>query len=437
MKFYIHTFGCQMNVNESQKVAALLRGRGFQEAPSPEEATLILVNTCSVREKPEKKVFSFIGRVKTPGKTIGVMGCVAQQHGRELLSREPAVDFVVGTQALHRVPEIVSQVLRNRSRIAATPFMDPEDSLTIFREPLAEPGSSAFVSIMQGCDRFCAYCIVPFVRGRERSRPSKEILNEIQGLVAKGVTEVVLLGQNVNRYGMDRKQDLTFPGLLRKIDRISGIRRIRFVTSHPASLNDETIRLFRELKHLCETIHLPFQSGSDRILELMGRGYTREMYLDRIDRLREACPEIAISADVMVGFPGETEKDFSDTLSLIERVRFDTLFSFRFTPRPITRAAAYPRQVDEDEKLKRLQALQALQSRITLEKNREQEGKIKQILVEKPSRYPEQYMMGRARDNRIVHFEAPLSLKGREVKVRIVKGFQNSLLGKLEDGHVH
>ena len=426
-----------MNVNESRKVAALLRRQGFEEALSPEEAGLVLVNTCSVREKPEKKVFSFIGRVKAAGKTIGVMGCVAQQYGREMLEREPAIDFVIGTQALHRIYGVLIRVLEHGERIAMTDFPGGEESLSIFREPLLAPGIRAYVSIMQGCDRFCTYCIVPFVRGRERSRPSEEILQEIHALVDRGVREVILLGQNVNRYGFGRRNDLTFPELLRKIDKIQGIRRIRFVTSHPASLNDETIQLFDDLNHLCPSIHLPFQSGSNRVLRLMRRGYTREMYLEKIDKLRRATSGIALSADVMVGFPGESEKDFEDTLSLIEAVRFDTLFSFRFTPRPMTRAAAFPRQVPEKEKLRRLQVLQGLQSKITLEKNRDQEGTIKEVLVEKPSKHPPGYVMGRARDNRIVHFEGPPSLAGQEVRVRIEKAFQNSLMGKMEANHVH
>jgi len=437
MKFYIQTFGCQMNVNESEKVAAMLTRQGFQVCVSPEEADVILVNTCSVREKPEKKVFSFVGRVKDPGKIIGVMGCVAQQYGREMLNRDPAIDFVIGTQALHRIGEVVTRVWQTRERVSLTEFYGPETSLAIFREKIEPSGGSAFVSIMQGCDRFCTYCIVPFVRGRERSRPSREILNEIAELADHGVREIVLLGQNVNRYGLDRENDLTFVSLLRKIEAMERVERLRFVTSHPASLTDEMIRLFGECAILCESIHLPFQSGSDRILSDMGRGYTRERYLDRIERLRQVCPDISLSADVMVGFPGETEEDFEETLSLVERVRFDTLFSFRYSPRPMTRAAAFPHQIPEDEKLRRLQKLQKIQSRITLDKNKSQVGAVKEVLVERPSKRPEGFMMGRARDNRIVHFKGPVSLIGKIVKVKIDKGFQNSLLGTWEDGHVY
>ncbi len=426
-----------MNVNESQKVAALLKRHGLQEVSSQEEADLILINTCSVREKPEKKAFSFLGRIKSPGKVVGVMGCVAQQYGGEMLKKDRRIDFVIGTQALHRVPEILSHFLQDHQRIAFTEFVSDKESLSIFREPLATPGVSAYVSVMQGCNRFCTYCIVPFVRGRERSRPSVEILEEIKALTSHGTREIILLGQNVNRYGLDRKNDLTFASLLRKINTHKGVRRLRFVTSHPASLGDEIIHLFGELDTLCESIHLPFQSGSTRILKLMGRGYTREEYLDKIEKLRKIRPEIAISADVIVGFPGETERDFEDTLSLIERVRFDTLFSFRYTPRPMTRAAAFPSQIPEDEKLRRLRTLQTLQSKITYAKNQDQVGKIKDVLVEKPSRYPEGFMMGRAKDNRIVHFKASPTLAGQEVKVRIKQAFQNSLLGEMEEGHVH
>lgn len=437
MRFYIHTFGCQMNVNESQKVEALLREEGFEPATSPEGADIILINTCSVRKKPEQKVFSLVGRLKGKGRIIGVMGCVAQQYGERILEKEKAIDFVIGTQNLHRVPEVIGEVLKAGGRRAETGFFSPEVSLEIFKAPLVTPRVSAYVTIMQGCDRFCSYCIVPFVRGRERSRPSAEILREVQALADQGIKEIILLGQNVNRYGLDRDNDLTFPQLLRKIDKIGGVTRVRFVTSHPASLDDKTIRLFGELETICEAIHLPFQSGSNRILKMMGRGYTREMYLDKIYKLREVQPDIALAADVMVGFPGETEEDFQETLALMETVQFDNLFSFQFTPRPMTRAAEYPNQVPEEEKSRRLQTLQAVQSGITLKKNREQVGKIKEVLVERKSKHPKGFMMGRTRDNRVVNFEASPDLVGREVSVRILKGFQNSLLGVMEENHVY
>ncbi|RTZ91999.1 MAG: tRNA (N6-isopentenyl adenosine(37)-C2)-methylthiotransferase MiaB [Deltaproteobacteria bacterium] len=437
MRFYIHTFGCQMNVNESQKVEALLREEGFEPATSPEGADIILINTCSVRKKPEQKVFSLVGRLKGKGRIIGVMGCVAQQYGERILEKEKAIDFVIGTQNLHRVPEVIGEVLKAGGRRAETGFFSPEVSLEIFKAPLVTPRVSAYVTIMQGCDRFCSYCIVPFVRGRERSRPSAEILREVQALADQGIKEIILLGQNVNRYGLDRDNDLTFPQLLRKIDKIGGVTRVRFVTSHPASLDDKTIRLFGELETICEAIHLPFQSGSNRILKMMGRGYTREMYLDKIYKLRKVQPDIALAADVMVGFPGETEEDFQETLALMETVQFDNLFSFQFTPRPMTRAAEYPNQVPEEEKSRRLQTLQAVQSGITLKKNREQVGKIKEVLVERESKHPKGFMMGRTRDNRVVNFEASPDLVGREVSVRILKGFQNSLLGVMEENHVY
>ncbi len=437
MRFYIHTFGCQMNVNESQKVEALLREEGFEPATSPDGADIILINTCSVRKKPEQKVFSLVGRLKGKGRIIGVMGCVAQQYGERILEKEKAIDFVIGTQNLHRVPEVIGEVLKAGGRRAETGFFSPEVSLEIFKAPLVTPRVSAYVTIMQGCDRFCSYCIVPFVRGRERSRPSAEILREVQALADQGIKEIILLGQNVNRYGLDRDNDLTFPQLLRKIDKIGGVTRVRFVTSHPASLDDKTIRLFGELETICEAIHLPFQSGSNRILKMMGRGYTREMYLDKIYKLREVQPDIALAADVMVGFPGETEEDFQETLALMETVQFDNLFSFQFTPRPMTRAAEYPNQVPEEEKSRRLQTLQAVQSGITLKKNREQVGKIKEVLVERKSKHPKGFMMGRTRDNRVVNFEASPDLVGREVSVRILKGFQNSLLGVMEENHVY
>ncbi len=437
MRFYIHTFGCQMNVNESRKVEALLLQKGYRLVKTPAEADVVLINTCSVREKPERKVFSMVGRLRREGKRVGVMGCVAQQYGKKMLERERGIDFVVGTQNLHRLPLILEEALKTRKAKCATEFLPKMDTLKIFETPLAFPSVSAYVTVMQGCDRFCGYCIVPFVRGRERSRPSAAIIQEIRALIQQGVREIILLGQNVNRYGLDRRDDLTFPELLRKINAIEGLKRLRFVTSHPASLNDETIRLFKELRTVCEAIHLPFQSGSNRILRLMGRGYTRELYLEKVRKLREVRPDIALSADVMVGFPGETEKDFEDTLTLMEEVQFDTLYSFRYTPRPLTRAAGYPNQVSEKDKQRRLRILQDLQLGITLRKNRNQVGKTKKVLIEGPSKHPKGFVMGRARDNRIVHFEGSPDEVGREVAVRITEGYQNSLRGEREENHVY
>ena len=432
MKFYIKTFGCQMNVNESLKVMALLARRGHEPVETAEEADLVLINTCSVREKPEKKVFSLVGRLVRKGKMIGVIGCVAQQYGAKLMEKSEGIQFILGTQNLHRIGDILDKVIMNRVSLVEVDFVDDEASLRIFREPLLSPSRSAFVTIMQGCNHFCSYCIVPFVRGRERSRPSGEVIREIELLVEEGVVEVSLLGQNVNRYGLDRPNDLTFHGLLRKINDIKGLRRVRFITSQPASLDDDTVNLFGQLETLCESIHLPFQSGSDRILNFMERGYTRKEYLEKIEKLRKRVPEIALSADVIVGFPGETERDFHETLSLIREVQFDTLFSFAYTPRPFTRAADYPGQLDKGIKMERLQKLQEIQRTITLEKNRQQKGKIISVLVEGKSKYPEGYLMGRARDNRIVNFKPCGDVMGQEVPVRIKEGFQNSLLGEME-----
>jgi len=433
MKFYIKTFGCQMNVNESRKVAALLVRKGHEPADTPEEAGLILINTCSVREKPERKVRSLVGRLAPLKKTIGIMGCVAQQYGSELLGKAGEIQFILGTQKLHRIADILDDVIQGREGLVDVNFADTQESLEIFREPLIQTTRSAFVTIMQGCDNFCSYCIVPYVRGRERSRSSAAVIKEIEELVAKGVWEISLLGQNVNRYGLGRPDDLTFHGLLHKINAIKGLRRVRFITSQPASLGDDTVELFGRLETLCESIHLPFHSGSDRILKLMGRGYTRGEYLEKIEKLRKRIPEIALSADVIVGFPGETEKDFNATLSLIREVRFDTLFSFIYTPRPFTRASGYPGQLSKKLKTERLQKLQAVQRAITLEKNRQQKGKIKRIFVEGKSKYPEGYLMGRTRDNRIVNFKPRGNVMGKEISVRITEGFQNSLLGKMEE----
>jgi len=434
-RVYIETYGCQMNEHDSERILRLLEGSHYLETKEPKEANLILINTCSVREKPEHKVYSALGRFKKlkeeKGTIIGVAGCVAQQEGGRLLDRVPYLDMVIGTHAIPVLPELIQKVEVFGQRVCEISF-DPERiylKTPLAQRPLAKVKS--YVTIMQGCDRFCSFCIVPYVRGRERSRRSSEIIEEIRQLAQMGVKEVCLLGQNVNAYGKGLEGELDFPGLLERINDIERLERIRFTTSHPADLSEELIQAFSKLDKLCEHMHLPFQSGSDRILKLMNRGYTKESYLKKIDGLRKFCPGIAITADVIVGFPGEEEEDFEETLDLMRRVQFDDLFSFKYSQRKGTRAAQFQDQVEEKVKQERLSVLQSIQKEITLKKNQALEGCVEEVLVEGRSKQSDQDVTGRTRSNKIVNFEGDLSLVGKLAPVRITRAYAHSLRGEI------
>lgn len=431
---YLETFGCQMNEHDSEKILEILNPLGYRATTSIHEADLILINTCTVREKPEHKVYSTLGRLKRlkekrKGLIIGVGGCLAQQEGARLLGRVPYLDLVFGTHNLCLLPDLVEDVRKNRSQRCETCFYDRAPSMEVI--PLIGRKVRSYVTIMQGCDNFCSYCVVPMVRGPERSRPMARILEEVRILAETGVKEVTLLGQNVNSYGKGLNGEASFPILLRRINQIDGIERIRFTTSHPKDLSRELITCFRDLPKLCEHIHLPFQSGSNRILKKMNRSYTRDDYMEKVERLREVCPTIAMTADVLVGFPGESQRDFEDTMDLIGRVQFDNLFSFRYSKRPGTAAADLPDQVPEEAKRDRLMILQDTQRKITRRKNTETEGRLERVLVEGRSQNDPMEMMGRTRSNRIVNFPGGIDLVGHEVLVRIEKGFANSLRGVL------
>jgi tRNA-2-methylthio-N6-dimethylallyladenosine synthase len=422
-----------MNDHDSERMLALLTGSGYEEAQRWEEADVIVVNTCTVREKPEQKAYSVAGRFQqlkdaNPDLIVGLAGCVAEQRGERLLTRMPILDFVLGPGKIHLLPEILHQVQKGRRGVCAVGF----DNGPTVQLPIPDAHQlRASVTIMQGCDNFCSYCIVPSVRGRERSRPSDEVLAEIDALIRGGAKEVILLGQNVNSYAKNTPHELTFPQLLAKINAIPGLERIRFTTSHPRDLTEETIEAFRKLEHLCEHCHLPFQAGSNAVLERMKRGHTREEYLYKVRRLREAVPRISITADVMVGFPGEGEADFSQTLELMKEVEFDGLFSFKYSPREGTRAAQWEDDVSSEEKQRRLEVLQGLQREITLEKNKRLEGEVREVLVEGYSRHSAHTMTGRTRCNRIVHFPGVSEVTGELVQVQINEGLQNSLRGEL------
>jgi tRNA-2-methylthio-N6-dimethylallyladenosine synthase len=432
---YIETYGCQMNENDSERMLRLLETSGYSGTREAEKADLILVNTCSVREKPEHKVYSALGRFKRlkngRGPIIGVTGCVAQQEGERLLDRVPYLDLVLGTHAIPLLPLLVERVETLGERICETGWDAEGRYLKAILPRGAMSHIKSYVTIMQGCDHFCSFCIVPYVRGRERSRPSSEIIEEVKHLAVRGVKEVCLLGQNVNAYGKGLSGEVDFADLLGEINRIEGIERIRFTTSHPEDLSEKLIQSFGRLEKLCEHIHLPFQSGSDRILKRMHRGYSGTTYLEKVDRLRKACPSVSITADAIVGFPGEEENDFEETLDLMRKVRFDELFSFKYSPRKGTRAARFEDQVETGIKQERLSVLQKLQKEITLEKNEALKGSSVEVLVEGPSKQRRREVTGRTRSNKVVNFEGDRSLRGTIVSVQITQAYAHSLRGEL------
>jgi tRNA-2-methylthio-N6-dimethylallyladenosine synthase len=434
-RVYIETYGCQMNENDSERILGVLAGSNYLETGEPLEADLVLVNTCSVREKPEHKVYSALGRFKelkeVRGTIIGVAGCFAQQEGEGLLKRIPYLDLVVGTHAIPQIPKLLRRIEFLGERVCETGFDRDGRYLSLAVSP-SKLKVKSFVTIMQGCNHFCSYCIVPYVRGREKSRSGHEVIEEVRRLADAGVKEVCLLGQNVNGYGTGREGEINFPELLSRIDEIEGIERIRFTTSHPADLSHELIDAYSNLRKLCEHIHLPFQSGSNKILKAMHRGCTKESYLEKIDLLKEACFPVAITADVIVGFPGEEEEDFKETLDLMERVRFDDLFSFKYSPRKWTRAAEFEEQVGEEVKHKRLVILQGIQKEITFQKNLDVVGSVQEILVEGRSKQGNRDVTGRTRSNKIVNFDGPLDLVGKLVPVRITEAYPHSLRGEIQ-----
>ena len=439
-KLYVQTYGCQMNQYDSDRIVQTLAREGYEKTERPEAADLILLNTCSVRNKAEQKVYSALGSLKElkesrPGVILGVGGCVAQQESEKLLKRVPHLDLVFGTHNIHKLPEMVEQVAAHHRRPVETAFyrdpgyMEDPASTTLVH------GVKAYVTIMQGCNKVCSFCIVPHVRGRELSRPSEKIIAEVEALAEQGVLEIMLLGQNVNSYGKLTPSELSFAGLLRRIDAIHGLARIRFTTSHPQDLSDELIAAFAELEKLCEHLHLPVQSGSDGVLARMRRGYTRAAYLERIRRLRERCPEVALSTDIIVGFPGETDAEFAQTLELLEELEYDEIFSFTYSPRPQTVSAKlYEDDIPQELKKERLTRVQAIQRQLALSRNRQCVGNIEEILVDGPSRLKNGQLMGRTRSNRIVNVLGAESLRGHLVTVRITGATANSLIGELLAG---
>ena len=437
-KLFIQTYGCQMNQYDSERIAQVMGRLDYVQTDRIEAADLILLNTCSVRDKAEQKVYSALGSWKEfkdyrDGVIIGVGGCVAQQEGEKLLKRVPHLDLVFGTHNIYKLPELVEQVEAARTRpVEVTFYRDPAYMEDGIDGRTQVHGSKAYVTIMQGCNKVCSFCIVPHVRGREVSRPSGKIVAEIEDLIAQGVKEVMLLGQNVNSYGKLTPGELSFAELLCRVDAIDGLERIRFTTSHPQDLSPELIEAFASCQHLCEHLHLPVQSGSDSVLARMRRGYSRAEYLARIAGLRQRCPQVALSTDIIVGFPGESDDEFEQTLELLQLVEYDEIFSFMYSPRPQTVSAKlYDDDIDDGVKRARLKRVQTLQQEISLAKNRQRIGELDEILVDGPSKLKNDQVMGRTRSNRIVNLAAPESLVGQIVSVRIASATANSLLGEL------
>lgn len=433
-KLFIKTYGCQMNVYDSERMAEALGGQGYVETKSVDDADMILLNTCHIREKAAEKVYSELGRLKKlkaakPDLKIGVAGCVAQAEGAEIMRRQPLVDLVVGPQSYHRLPEMEAKI-RAGEKAIDTDFPEEDKFEKLKRRPKAKRGPTAFLTVQEGCDKFCAFCVVPYTRGAEVSRPADRIVTEARDLVERGVRDITLLGQNVNAYhGAGANGDLTLAQLIWELDKIDGLQRIRFTTSHTNDMTDDLIEAHGTCAKLMPYLHLPVQSGSDKILKRMNRGHTAESYLRVLEKIRAARPDILLSGDFIVGFPEETEADFQATLDLIEEVKYGTAYSFKYSTRPGTPAAERP-QVDDAEASERLQRLQALLTRQQREVQESMVGREVGVLLEKPGRLPGQ-MVGKSDYLHSVHVSDCNMAVGELARVRIVSSSTNSLAGEL------
>jgi tRNA-2-methylthio-N6-dimethylallyladenosine synthase len=436
-RVYLKTYGCQMNEYDSARMADVLReAGGYEPTDDPAEADLLLLNTCSVREKAQEKVFSLLGQWRTlkrerPGTIIGVGGCVASQEGEGITERAPFVDLVFGPQTLHRLPAMIERLKTGGRAVVDVSFPEIE-KFDRLPEPRAH-GATAFVSIMEGCSKYCTFCVVPYTRGEEVSRPVAQVMDEIRGLAGQGVSEVTLLGQNVNAYRgeLDGGGHADLAALIYHVAAVPGVERIRFTTSHPVEFRDSLVEAYRDVPQLASYLHLPVQSGSDRILALMKRGHTALEYKQKIRRLRVARPGISLSSDFIVGFPGETERDFEDTMRLIEDVGFDQSFSFIYSRRPGTPAASLPDDVPHEVKQARLERLQARINANAQAISRAMVGSAQRVLVERPAKKDARQLAGRTENNRWVNFDGPPSLINRFVDVVITEAMPNSLRGRL------
>jgi tRNA-2-methylthio-N6-dimethylallyladenosine synthase len=430
-KFYIETFGCQMNAHDSEKVIGTLVARGYSQVETPEDADLVLYNTCSIRDKAEQKVFSRLQDFKrnSKGKTFGVLGCVAQQEGERIFERAPHVSLVCGSASYNALPNLLVQIESGERRVTGL-SLDTDET---FETPATRRDNPhrAYITIIEGCDKSCAYCVVPYTRGPERSRTAESVLHEARELAGMGYTEIQLLGQNVNSYRDPAPAGMDFAALLREVGKVPGLRRVRFTTSHPRDFGKAIVDAISENPVLCNQVHLPVQSGSTSVLAAMQRQYTRDEYMRRIEWMKQSPREIALSTDIIVGFPGETEKDFEETLKLMDEVEYDSIFSFKYSPRPNTPALALTGQIPEEEKGRRLTILQEKQRGIQLRRNAERIGRVEEVMVEGLNKSTDQWI-GRTSRNQTLNFSrnGEDSLVGRYLNVRILRAGPNSLVGE-------
>lgn len=434
--FCISTYGCQMNEEDSEKLSGMLKSQGYERTENKEEASIIIFNTCCVRENAENKVFGNLGQLKqlkkkNPNLVIAICGCMMQQVGMadKVLKTFPYVDIIFGTHNAHKFPEYLHRVLQEGVQVKE--ILNKEEGIVEGLPIDRKSDVKAFVTIMYGCNNFCTYCIVPYVRGRERSRKSEDIIKEIEELVSQGYKEITLLGQNVNSYGKGLEEDIDFAGLLRKVNEVKGLERVRFMTSHPKDLSDDVIMAIKECDKLCEQVHLPVQSGSSRILKEMNRHYDREYYLDLVKKIKSEIPDVTLTTDIIIGFPGETEEDFLDTLSLCEEVGYDSAFTFIYSRRNHTPADKMENQIPDDIKHDRFNKLvEAINKKVVI-KNKEYEGKVVEVLVEGPSKNDETKLTGRTRNGKLVNFAGDEKLIGELVNLKIVRAQPFSLIGEI------
>ncbi len=426
MRYFIKTYGCQMNINDTEKIKGVFHTQGYEEALSEEDADIVILNTCTIREKPDQKVWSHLGEIKrlkakNPEVKIGVCGCMAQRAGYEIASKMPFVDIIFGTKNIHRLPNLLQELEIGNKAIEILEEEDPMENLLDQYPTIRDNLYCAYVTIMRGCDKECAYCVVPFTRGKERSRNPQAILDEVKYLVDSGTSEIHLIGQNVTAYGKDI--DYPFYKLLEKISKIDGVKRIRFTTGHPIDLTDEIIEVMADISSMANHIHLPFQAGSNRILALMKRNYTKTYYLNRIEKLRFKIKDMAFSTDIIVGFPTETDEDFEDTLDIVKIVEFEQVFSFKYSKRPNTGAYNMENEIDDDIKTFRMKKLLEIQKAITSKLMKRYENTIQKVLIE--DKKNNQYL-GRTTTNVWCNVKSNQDIIGKEVNIFITKaGFQN------------
>jgi tRNA-2-methylthio-N6-dimethylallyladenosine synthase len=435
LKYFIETWGCQMNEEDSEKLSGMLKSQGYVKTDIKEEASIIIFNTCCVRENAELKVYGNLGALKNmkkqnPGLIIAVCGCMMQQAGiaDNIIKKYPFVDIIFGTHNAYKFPEYLNRVKQEGKSIIE--IINKEEKIVEGIPVDRESSIKGFVTIMYGCNNFCTYCIVPYVRGRERSRKPLEIENEIKELVAKDYKEITLLGQNVNSYGKGQDGDINFAKLLARLDKIEGLGRIRFMTSHPKDLSQEVIDTIATSKKVCEHIHLPVQSGSSNILKKMNRQYDKNQYLDLVKRIKEAIPNVALSTDIIIGFPGETEEDFQETLDLVKKVEYDSAYTFIYSKRKGTPADEMEDQIPDDVKHDRFNRLISVINDISAKKNKKYLGEIVEVLVEGTSKNDSSKLMGRTRTSKLVNFTGDFNSIGTLVNVEITEAFSFSLNGK-------